>query len=61
MVLLFLDSQIVLRMLYSVFRQGTPRERYSSSPGSKGRARLRTEESFYENPLPECICPIRKR
>ncbi|GJN13607.1 hypothetical protein PR202_gb00329 [Eleusine coracana subsp. coracana] len=42
------------------YRQGTPRERYSSLPGSKGRARLRTEESFYENPLPECICLIGK-
>ncbi|XP_073012920.1 O-fucosyltransferase 38 [Typha latifolia] len=38
------------------FRQGAPRKRYSSLPGSKGRARLRTEECFYENPLPECIC-----
>ncbi|ONM33763.1 O-fucosyltransferase family protein [Zea mays] len=38
------------------YRQGTPRKRYGSLPGSKGRARLRTEESFYENPFPECIC-----
>lgn len=38
------------------YRQGAPRKRYGSLPGSKGRARLRTEESFYENPLPECIC-----
>lgn len=38
------------------FRQGAPRKRYGSLPGSKGRARLRTEESFYENPFPECIC-----
>ncbi|XP_020106351.1 uncharacterized protein At1g04910 [Ananas comosus] len=38
------------------FRQGAPRKRYGSLPGSKGRDRLRTEESFYENPLPECIC-----
>lgn len=37
-------------------RQGAPRKRYGSLPGSKGRARLRTEESFYENPFPECIC-----
>ncbi|RLN30913.1 uncharacterized protein C2845_PM05G06910 [Panicum miliaceum] len=38
------------------YREGAPRKRYGSLPGSKGRARLRTEESFYENPLPECIC-----
>ncbi|KAJ4766378.1 O-fucosyltransferase family protein [Rhynchospora pubera] len=38
------------------YRQGAPRKRFGSLPGSKGRARLRTEESFYENPLPECIC-----
>jgi len=38
------------------YRQGAPRKRYGSLPGSKGRSRLRTEESFYENPLPECIC-----
>ncbi|KAG8051275.1 hypothetical protein GUJ93_ZPchr0009g859 [Zizania palustris] len=37
-------------------RQGDPRKRYGSLPGSKGRERLRTEESFYENPFPECIC-----
>ncbi|THU53393.1 hypothetical protein C4D60_Mb10t13940 [Musa balbisiana] len=37
-------------------RQGAPRKRYGSLPGSKGRDRLRTEESFYENPFPECIC-----
>ncbi|XP_065026665.1 O-fucosyltransferase 38-like isoform X3 [Musa acuminata AAA Group] len=38
------------------YRQGAPRKRYGSLPGSKGRDRLRTEESFYENPFPECIC-----
>uniref|UniRef100_A0A0E0J7L6 O-fucosyltransferase family protein n=1 Tax=Oryza nivara TaxID=4536 RepID=A0A0E0J7L6_ORYNI len=36
-------------------RQGAPRKRYGSLPGSKGRARLRTEESFYENPFPDYI------
>lgn len=38
------------------YRQGAPRKRYASLPGTKGRACLRTEESFYENPFPECIC-----
>ncbi|XWS44731.1 hypothetical protein CRYUN_Cryun15aG0072700 [Craigia yunnanensis] len=35
-------------------RQGAPRKRKGPSPGIKGKARLRTEESFYENPYPEC-------
>ncbi|XP_057496932.1 O-fucosyltransferase 38 isoform X1 [Actinidia eriantha] len=37
-------------------RQGAPRKRGGPLSGIKGRARFRTEESFYQNPYPECIC-----
>ncbi|OVA16354.1 GDP-fucose protein O-fucosyltransferase [Macleaya cordata] len=41
-------------------RQGGPRKRRGSLPGIKGRGRFRTEESFYEDPFPECICGSKK-
>ncbi|XP_038882951.1 O-fucosyltransferase 38 [Benincasa hispida] len=47
-------SDHVLRMHKN--RQGGPRRRRGPQAGIKGRARFRTEESFYENPYPECIC-----
>ncbi|CAN0877422.1 O-fucosyltransferase 38 [Linum grandiflorum] len=37
-------------------RQGGPRKRKGAATGIKGRARFKTEESFYQNPYPECIC-----
>eukprot|EP00252_Welwitschia_mirabilis_P001940 TRINITY_DN11902_c0_g1_i2.p1 TRINITY_DN11902_c0_g1~~TRINITY_DN11902_c0_g1_i2.p1 ORF type:complete len:251 (+),score=45.72 TRINITY_DN11902_c0_g1_i2:175-927(+) len=38
------------------FRQGAPRKREQSIPGAKGKSQFEREESFYENPFPECIC-----
>ncbi|KAI9113813.1 hypothetical protein K1719_015064 [Acacia pycnantha] len=52
-------SNLVQRMHKS--REGAPRKRHGSQPGVKGRARFRTEESFYENPYPECICGSRRK
>ncbi|KAK9749011.1 hypothetical protein RND81_02G096100 [Saponaria officinalis] len=37
-------------------RQGSPRRRKGPISGTKGTDRFRSEEAFYENPLPECLC-----
>ncbi|KAL2927312.1 O-fucosyltransferase 7 [Bienertia sinuspersici] len=37
-------------------RQGSPRKRKGPISGTKGMDRFRSEEAFYENPLPECMC-----
>ncbi|KAK9096354.1 hypothetical protein Sjap_021851 [Stephania japonica] len=55
-----LIKQIHENRLFSPDRHGGPRKRGDALPGIKGRNRFRFEESFYENPYPECICRSKK-
>ncbi|CAL9164766.1 unnamed protein product [Musa hybrid cultivar] len=37
-------------------KQGSPRKRKGPIPGTRGVERFQSEEAFYENPLPDCLC-----
>jgi len=47
---------MIFDLLHVLHRLGSPRKRKGPISGTKGMERFRSEETFYANPLPDCLC-----